>query len=773
VTRRTFSLLPAAGAAAAATGLSGAATPAASAFTLANRNHRLEIDPATGQLLSLRPATGAIDQEFIEASDPQPAFVIQYLDSKRQFRTISSRQASTVTAAGDGGGDGVFRVRFAGLAGLDLEAEVTVQCAAADPFSRWGITVTNRAGLAITAVEFPFVIVRYRLGGAAASEALLRPFATGQLHRAPQPHQMSPDNDAAWQFRPDNGDAGHYPGLTFAQLLAYYNDRAGLYAACDDTSGGVKLIKAMHRGHGIRLGFSHVGDWPANGTRELGYNVLLCTFTGDWYDAAELYRAWSLQQAWANAPLHRRTDIPAWLMEQPPHIVFRIQGELDAGPVKTNAEFVPYPKIVPLAQNAAARLNAPVLPVIMSWESGGPWVYPDCFPPAGGDESLKEFTALARQRGWHVGTYCNGTRWVTGHYWNGYDGQKFFDQNGGEQSVCRTHDGLRWQENWDRTWRPSYACCAAAPGTVEIARAFVGRLIDDGLDWIQFLDQNVGCATFPCFSAAHGHPPTPGRWMTEAMGKLLDTLRARAATASRPIAFSIENAPNENFIGRFDICDIRVTPPGHTGFERSFLPLWHYLFHEFTLIQGTFGSGPDPYYTATRNAYNLVTGAIPGAIITGSGRILNREAFPWAQWVPQMGSDEDSWRMFRTTTALRRSPRGRDFLAFGRMQRPVAKAKGMATKIWIEAGRENRIPAVFHGAWRDPAGRFAIVAANWTSAGEAVAFTDSRLGTQCSEILSGPEGVVTRPRSASGAGAFELSIPALSCLLLEQATGQA
>jgi hypothetical protein len=101
------------------------------------------------------------------------------------------------------------------------------------------------------------------LGGKPKTEAILQPFSVGRLHRAPRPIEMQPDSGPAWQFPPENGDTSHYPGLTFAQFLAYYNDRAGVYIACEDTSGAVKLIKPVHRGKGIRLGFAHAGDWRA------------------------------------------------------------------------------------------------------------------------------------------------------------------------------------------------------------------------------------------------------------------------------------------------------------------------------------------------------------------------------------------------------------------------------------------------------------------------------------------------------------------------------
>ena len=751
MTRRTFAMLPL------AAGQPGALTPVA----VVNRNHRIELDRKTGQLLSIR-ASSAAQQEFIESGEPHPAFVIQYLDRDKSFRQVTSSGARTITIA-DAPGE-ILRAEFRGLGGLDLDAEVIIKNIPGQEFSRWSITVHNRSGLQITDVQFPFIVVRYRLGGQPGSEALLRPYSVGQLHRAPQPPQLQPDSPFAWQFRPENGDASHYPGLTFAQFLAYYNDRGGIYVACEDTTGSIKLIKPVHCGKGIRLGLAHVGDWPTNGTRELGYDVVVRTFTGDWYDAAELYRQWSLQQPWARTPLHKRTDIPGWLADSPPHVVFRIQGELDLGPAEPNSQFLPYTKIIPLATEAAKRLNAPVVPLIMSWERPGPWVYPDCLPPAGGEDSLRKFTQAARERGWHVGTYCNGTRWVTQHFWSGYDGQKYFDEHGGDASVCRTHDGQRWLESWDRSWRPSYACCAASRVTRQIAEDFLQHLLDYGLDWIQFLDQNVGCSTFPCFAATHGHAPAPGRWMTTAMEELVGRLRRLATKSGRPIALSVENAPNEYFLSKFDICDIRVIPPGHSGYERSFLPLWNYLYHEFTLIQGAFGSGPDPYYTSTRNAYNLVTGAMPAAVITGSGRLLNREAFPWAAWEPPLGSDEDAWQMFRTAVALRRG-KGRDFLVYGRMERP-AEVDGIATKTWIEADRQHRIPVVFQCAWRNPAGRFAVVAANWTSEAQIFRIRDERLGARCSETLSEAKGVQSRVLQA-GAGSLEVSLPPLACALLE------
>ena len=75
-----------------------------------------------------------------------------------------------------------------------------------------------------------------------------------------------------------------------------------------------------------------------------------------------------------------------------------------------------------------------------------------------------------------MGSYSNGTRWVTKHYWTGYDGTKFFEEQNGAETVCRTHEQKLWEESWGNAWRPSYACCLGVQRTHDIADNFVPRL---------------------------------------------------------------------------------------------------------------------------------------------------------------------------------------------------------------------------------------------------------------------------------------------------------
>jgi hypothetical protein len=277
--------------------------------TLRTACDELAVDAHTGRLLWMRPLTGPRD-ELVASADDQPAFAVQYLDADRQYRRLTSLDAEEVAADVETGGDGTrLSLTFARLGGLHLDVTTTVRTSGADPFSRWRVAVRNGAGLEVVDVQYPFLVAPWPQAGAADGGAILLPQYMGALHHNPSPANLPADEPEVWQFSKTYPSTGHYPGSVFAQFLAYLRGGRGLYLACQDTEGGVKLIKPVARPEGLRLGVAHVGDWPAEGERELEYDVVVRSFEGDWYDAADIYRAWSLGQKWA-APLYRRDDVP-------------------------------------------------------------------------------------------------------------------------------------------------------------------------------------------------------------------------------------------------------------------------------------------------------------------------------------------------------------------------------------------------------------------------------------------------------------------------------
>jgi hypothetical protein len=591
------------------------------------------------------------------------------------------------------------------------------------------------------------------------------PHDFGRLVRAPTFEKLGPDAPISWQFTWRNGGFNHYPGGQFAQFIAYHNDRAGIYLATEDTEGGVKRFRCLHREPGLRMGVSHVGDWPAPGERALAYDTVLAGFAGDWYDAATIYRNWSLRQKWA-VPLAKRTDVPAWLLDSPVHVTIRPQGILDAGPVLPVQDFLPYEKCVPLLERIAERVQAPLVAVLMAWERGGSWVYPDCFPPIGGEDSLARFATACRQNGWKVGTFSNGTRWVIGHCWNGYDGRAYYRAQGGEQSVSREADGRPWHETWDAAWRPSILQCSGAAMTQDIAVDFVRRLLGWGLESVQFFDQNCGAATFPCFAADHGHPPGPGKWMASAMEELVARFRRAALEAGLPEAIqSVEMCCNEYALQLFQQSDSRVRPPGHAVETGDVVPLYQFLFHECIVMHGMMSPGPEPWHLEISNAANGVLGEIPGGVLTGSGTLLDKDTYNWAPWEPKVGDPDRGLDMIRGVTAMRRGP-GKDFLVYGRMQRP-AHVNGIPTETWSWEGKPRAIPAVFHAAWEAQDGRYAVALANWSRRSHRIAIEEPRLGGEVIVHTAGHD--ISSLRRRCSRGRLAVKVPPLSMVLVEAA----
>ena len=174
-------------------------------------------------------------------------------------------------------------------------------------------------------------------------------------------------------------------------------------------------------------------------------------------------------------------------------------------------------------------------------------------------------------------------------------------------------------------------------------------------------------------------------------------------------------------------------------------------------------SGPEPYHLQIRNAYNLVVGEIPGAVLKGDGRLLNKDTINWAPWDPQVGSNQASLDMLRSATALRRGA-AKPFLVYGRMLRP-AMPVGIKMIEWQHSGQIHQIPAVFHSAWQSPDGHLGLVAANWTSQPQQVEFTHDRLAAGCTETISSSE--IRAHHADVRDKTVRLTLPPVSCALVD------
>ncbi|MBX3031112.1 MAG: hypothetical protein KF809_13270 [Chloroflexi bacterium] len=672
---------------------------------------------STGSLEACR-----LDDTDLVASHPEdPVFTLQLPLGGGRFAYLDSHAARSSETRVTGDDDAWAVVTdHRSVGGLDLDVRVTVRGAATEPASVWSLELTRLMGTTVTQVWFPFLAMPHGLGaetrGEARSDVLLWPRGNGVLLRHPAPGDLAMDGPEVWERTPQALDCLHYPGFTFAQFLAYLDDRAGLLVYARDEEGVPKVIQPVTRDRRVRLGFAHLGAWDHPGG--LGYDMVVQPFQGDWYEAAGIYRDWTSTRSWA-IPVASR-DIPPAVLETGAVAMIRIRGEVDDGPAPVNDEFLPYQRITPTLDALAREIGGTVLPFLMAWEHGGPWVYPDSLPPVGGADSLRSFAETWRSRtGAALGTYCNGTRWVSALPATGYDVQAELADRGALDDVCRTADGSPWVEPWDAGWRTSMPACCAADGTRRTAEGFVRAVGDLGFSVIQFFDQNLGGCAFPCFSGTHGHPPFPGPWMTERMGSLMASLAREAAV--RGAVLSVEGPTSEPALRYIGLADLRIVPPGHhVGGPRvedvlwqDTVPLYHFLFHESTLIQGGFGFGPRPFHMVTKNAYNVVVGAIPGGVIERDGTFQQGDSVNWWPWGRAEGDERAARAQLANAVAFRSGP-AREYLVHGRMERPLRDI-GIPTAAWRFGDEQHEMPSVFHGAWRARSGVVAYVLANWTT----------------------------------------------------------
>ena len=731
----------------------------------------LEFDPKNFRLCSVRPKS-APNQEFIKSDANHPTFEIGYYDAKKRYRLLGSHSAKKITI--ENPSEGLYTATFGDFEGWDLTVECRVQVSPGDRFARFGVSVENRCKLRIADVQYPFVVCPYKLGGEANTEAVVLPHGygsgrllTGELEFGGnnQANRMRPDSYQVWEFCPQEDIASHYPGMVYAQFLAYYNSSAGLYLACDDTQANVKKFRVLHRKPGMRLGVSHVGDWNnESGKRELEYDTLITTFEGDWYDAADIYREWTSKQKWF-VPLAEKKNVPKWLTDSPAYITVRSGGQIDIGDVEVVEEFVPYEKCVPLLKNIADKIEAPLCIVFMGWERAGSWVYPDCFPPVGGEESMKNAIAAMRTLGWHAGSFCSGTRWCYDQVWSGYDGRDYMDAINAEEGYCKTAEGHDWVDPW-RNFRMNYTGCLGTKKTRDMGLDIVGRLIDWGMEALQFLDQNNGSATFPCFADDHEHPDMPGKWMHEKMTQFVEGMHGLAKQKGEcGVVHSAESGLNEVCLPLFQQTELRVYP---SDYGTDTIPLYQYLFHECVVLQGMMGFGPEPYNLVIKNATNCVLGGIPGGVLTGDGTLLNKDTSNWALWEPKVGDSDEALESIRTTLALRRGA-GKDFLVFGRMMRP-AQVTGIERVKWSYGWRSNNYAAVFHSAWRSQDGRHAVILANWTNTDQSVKVADGRFAPSQKLQMTAYGKKTTESILENDPVGVDITVPALGCLIITEIT---
>lgn len=301
------------------------------------------------------------------------------------------------------------------------------------------------------------------------------------------------------------------------QFMAAYREGAhptGLYVAMHDPWGSVKEI-GLHRDPGlesVRMRFDH----PAPDMGRAGNDFVLSgeaawqLLRGDWFDAAQIYKAWARKEAkwWPRLTAEGRADTPRWMRE------LNAWAQTGGAPEECVTNVEHFQKFLGV-------------PVGFHWYN---WHqipfdndYPHYFPTK---TNLTEGVAELQRSRVFVMPYINGRLWDT--HDQGTNDWQFTRL--ALPAASKKEGGLPYTETYasketnGEKVRLAVMCPATALWQQTVSNLVLRLLTEVGTSAV-YIDQVAAATPMLCLDATHGHPLGGGHWWNEGYWKMLDSIR--------------------------------------------------------------------------------------------------------------------------------------------------------------------------------------------------------------------------------------------------------
>ncbi len=434
---------------------------------------------------------------------PAPLFriTLHNADSGQQRMVVADRGWDQVSL--EATGDRQLEMRWQQSAEADTGALTVVVRAVADPAEhaiRWTLEAAGQqAPWSLSHVAFP----QLRLVAPGDTPVLLFPRGPGELQRN------------AWREAFTFG--GLYPnGWNAMQFMAAYDQAAGrgLYWALHDPLGSAKdlsansdpqagtvMLVADHpvpelQQPGNRFALSGVGIWQA--------------FSGDWFDAAQIYRRWVRAEArwFPTLSTSGRDDTPLWMREL---CVWAQTGGEAQRCVEPVIAFAKY-------------LGVPAGFHWYNWHLN-PFDndYPHYFPTTPG---FTAGVARLQESQVYVMPYINGRLWDTRD--RGLEDFEFTQR--ALPATAKKDTGEPFTEVYGSKEQDgsSVRLAVMCPTTAlwqDQVRAILARLFTEHRVAGVYIDQIAAAPPALCMDPHHGHPRGGGAWWNEGYWQMLDKIR--------------------------------------------------------------------------------------------------------------------------------------------------------------------------------------------------------------------------------------------------------
>lgn len=368
------------------------------------------------------------------------------------------------------------------LGAVRAQVRASVRLPQDSGLSHWGLSVLLPHGWAVTAVDLP---------------------AIPNLERVPGLTLVAP---AGWGLEydvtPGMAYQAAYPSCVACMpFLVFCRDGEALYVAAHDATGSHKRLSARADEYTASCALTH---WPAiveprDGEFRLPYETVVGVVAGDGYDAAQVYRQFSLQTPWGQAGSVSSRSIPEWVKETDLWLRLITDPVIDLGDCLGAREYFN-------VRTAVHWYRWHQIPYDT--------LYPEYFPTKPG---FAEGVRRLQEAGFRVMPYINGRL---------CDPESATWKNGGSQWAARTPAGEPYTEVYG-SQVPLNVMCPGTPQWRDKVAELTERLLHEcGVDGV-YVDQIGAAAPERCFDPSHGHAPGGGSFWVDGYRRLLSDLRER------------------------------------------------------------------------------------------------------------------------------------------------------------------------------------------------------------------------------------------------------
>eukprot|EP01114_Cavostelium_apophysatum_P014143 TRINITY_DN3588_c0_g1_i1.p1 TRINITY_DN3588_c0_g1~~TRINITY_DN3588_c0_g1_i1.p1 ORF type:complete len:789 (+),score=123.39 TRINITY_DN3588_c0_g1_i1:40-2367(+) len=352
---------------------------------------------------------------------------------------------------------------------------------------------------------------------------------------------------------------GVYPSGPFSmQFLSWCQQKDCLYYAAEDPAANYKQFvfngdnyNGISDHHSMSQFYvsnfapdscSAVGG-NVNETYDIPYDIVIGPYSGDWWDAAQIYRKWALENAeWTEkGPISNRTDMPEWFIETP---IWFNTGWVNA--VLNWSEGDPN-IVVPRMKNIMRVFNLTTASLHWYCWHQIPFDtnYPEYFPPRAG---FAEGIQALQELGVRVFPYINGRIFdYNAESWEIDQAIDFVVKNSAPRLTPLTLQPVR--ESYGSQQNFATMCPYTSFWQKKIANT-VSELINAyGVDGT-YVDQIAAAGAYSCFDPSHGHTLGGGDYWVEGYRELLDQVAVQAHKVKDGVIVTEANA--EPYMGNLN-----------------------------------------------------------------------------------------------------------------------------------------------------------------------------------------------------------------------------